>query len=226
MKIDILNLPALDQYKLLISTIVPRPIALVGTCNLAGAQNAAPFSCFNMMGEDPPVLVLSLEARRDNLRYKHTTENIQANGQFVVHTVDEDLAEAMNLCAMDFPEGVDEATALGLTRTHCERIRPQRITQAPMAFECEKIAILQISPHRNILIGKVVYMHVRDGLMDPDSLHVDPSRYHPVGRMFGRRYVRTSDCFELDTPTYQEWFDATQAGRVQHEPDSAPSPLR
>lgn len=214
MKVDINTLPPADQYKLLSATIVPRPIALVTTWSEAGGDNAAPFSFFNVMGEDPPVLVLGLENRRDSGAPKHTTVNIRANGQFVVHMVDEELAEAMNVCAIDFPEGESEALHAGLELTASSAVRPRRMVAAPVAFECERIALLQLSPGRQIAIGKVLVMHVRDGLLDPATLRIDTERYRPVGRMFGRLYARTHDCFEMVVPDHAQWLAERSGGRA------------
>lgn len=205
MKFDINALPPAQQYKLLSATVVPRPIALVTTISEDGRQNAAPFSFFNTMGENPPVLVLGLQEKPDG-SLKDTTVNIQANGQFVVHTVDEDIAEAMNVCGVAFPSGESEAEAAGLTLVPSDLVRPARIVEAPVAFECEKIAIVQISPGRHIVIGKVLTMHVRDGLIDPHTLRIDPEKYRPIGRLSGLLYARTRDQFELPRPSYQEWL--------------------
>lgn len=212
MKIDINALSPADQYKLLVATIVPRPIALVTTWSQAGGDNAAPFSFFNVMGEDPPVLVLGLENRRDNGAPKHTTANIRDNGQFVVHMVDEALAQAMNVCAIDFPQGESEALHAGLELIASSVVRPRRVVAAPVAFECERIALLQVSPGRQIAIGKVLMMHVRDGLLDPATLRIDAERYRPVGRMFGRLYARTHDCFEMEVPVHSQWLAERAAG--------------
>src|SRR3954464_191069 len=151
MKIDIAGLPPAQQYKLLSATIVPRPIALVTTLSGTGRVNAAPFSFFNVMGEDPPVVVLGLQEHPDG-RLKDTTVNIQKRGDFVVHMVDEDMSEAMNVCGIPFPFEVEEVAAAGLTVTPCDRVAPPRIVEAPVAFECERIGLLQITPGRNIAI--------------------------------------------------------------------------
>jgi flavin reductase (DIM6/NTAB) family NADH-FMN oxidoreductase RutF len=206
MKIDINALPPADQYKLLSSTIVPRPIALVSTWSEKGGDNAAPFSFFNVMGENPPVLVLGLEAKRGSGSLKDTTINIRDNGQYVVHMVDEALAQAMNICAVDFPSGESETSHAGLELVESSLVKPKRIVAAPVAFECERIALLQISPGRNIALGKVVMMHVRDGLLDPVTHYIDPEKYHPIGRMFGRLYTRTRDHFEMGVPSHADWL--------------------
>ena len=164
MQIDINAMSHDIQYKLISSTIVPRPIALITTYNEETGDNTAPFSFFNAMGENPPVLVVGLETRRHNKTLKDTTINIIKNGQFVIHLVDEDMGEAMNICAIDFPPNVSETDMAGLDLVPSTVIKPKRIQQAPVAFECEKISFVQISPDRHILIGKAVMMHVRDGL--------------------------------------------------------------
>jgi flavin reductase (DIM6/NTAB) family NADH-FMN oxidoreductase RutF len=205
MEIDINALTPLQQYKLLSSTIVPRPIALVTTRSLGGRDNAAPFSFFNCMGENPPVLVLSLETRRSGDSLKDTTINIRDTGEFVVHLVDEDLGQAMNVCAIDFPSDIDEATQAGLTLVPSARVRPQRIVEAPVAFECEKIGLLQIGPGRQIAIAKVLLMHVRDGLVDRENLYIDIEQYKPIGRLFAGLYTKTRDQFEMRVPDYAEW---------------------
>jgi flavin reductase (DIM6/NTAB) family NADH-FMN oxidoreductase RutF len=210
MIIDINALPPANQYKLLSSTVVPRPIALVSTRSTEGVENVAPFSFFNVMGENPPVLVIGLETKRGSGALKDTTINIRDTGQFVVHLVDEELAQAMNICAIDFPSDVDEAIAAGLTRTPSSSVKPSRIVEAPVAFECEKITFLQISPDRNIIVGKVLMMHVRDGLLDPETHYINPDKYHPIGRIFGRLYTRTRDHFDMTVPSYQDWSEGAR----------------
>jgi len=205
MEIDITALPPLEQYKLLASTVVPRPIALVTTISDEFGDNAAPYSFFNCMGEDPPVMVLGLETKRHNQTLKDTTVNIRDNGEFVIHLVDEAMAQAMNICAIDFPSDISEVEQAGLTLTPSRVVRPKRIVEAPVAFECEKIALLQIGPTRNIAIGKVVRMHVRDGLLDPVTHYINPELYRPIGRMFGKLYARLSDRFEMEVPSYEAW---------------------
>jgi flavin reductase (DIM6/NTAB) family NADH-FMN oxidoreductase RutF len=206
LEIDINALPAAEQYKLLSSTIVPRPIALVTTYSEEHGDNAAPFSLFNLMGEDPPVLVLGLQDKPGRAGLKDTTRNIRDTGQYVVHLVDEDLAQAMNICAVDFPSDTSEIIEAGLTLTPSSVVKPKRIVEAPIAFECEKLGFLQINAHRNIAIGKVVRMHVRDGLLDPATNYIDTQKYRPIGRMFGRLYTRTRDHFEMIVPSPQEWI--------------------
>src|SRR5690625_273547 len=117
MEIDIQELAPVEQYKLISSTVVPRPIALITTfCEIKG-HNVAPFSFFNVMGEDPPVVAVALERKRHNNQLKDTTKNIIKSKEFVVHMVDAELAEAMSICAVDFPYGINEAEKAGITLT-------------------------------------------------------------------------------------------------------------
>jgi flavin reductase (DIM6/NTAB) family NADH-FMN oxidoreductase RutF len=200
MRIDFDSLPADQRYKLLAATVVPRPIALVTTWSEASGDNAAPFSFFNVMGEEPPVLALGLEARRDTGEPKDTTRNIRDQGQFVVHMVDEDLAQAMNACATDLPPGESEAAFAGLELVESTRVRPRRIAAAPVAFECERLSLLPLGAGRHIALGKVLAMHVREGLLDAQRLRIDTDAYRPIGRMTGPLYIRTQDRFEMAMP--------------------------
>lgn len=204
MKIDIQSLSARDQYKVISSIVVPRPIALVSTMSPAGAHNAAPFSLFNIFGEAPPVVIIGLQDHWDR-RVKDTTVNVLETGEFVVNLVDEDLAEAMNVCATDFPEGISEVEMAGLTLLPSDRIKPHRIAEAPASFECRRIAVIQVAPQRKITVGEVVMVHVRDGLMDPDNHYIDIEAYKPVGRLFGSLYTRTRDHFEMKMLNFEEW---------------------
>src|SRR5829696_7444583 len=133
-----LAFPELEpREKLLCATIVPRPIALVTSVGRDGIVNAAPFSFFNVFSEDPPLIVLGLQHKPDQAP-KDTTRNIAETGAFVVNLVDEDLAEGMNVCAIDFPPGISEIEAAGLELIAGIDVPVPRITQAPFALECRR----------------------------------------------------------------------------------------
>ena len=136
---------------------------------------------------------------------KDTTINIMKNGQFVIHMVNEDLGQAMNICAIDFSTGVSETDMAGLTLAPSTSIKPTRIVEVPVAFECGKITFLQISRDRNIVVDKVLMMHVRDGLFAPKTFYIDPEKYHPIERMFGQLYTRTRDHLKMTVPSYDDW---------------------
>ena len=203
-------LSAGERYKLLSGLVTPRPIALVTTRNAEGGDNAAPYSFFNAFSEEPPLVVLGLQARGGGM-LKDTTENIRRTGEFVVNLVDEAIAEAMNVCSVDFPPGISEIEAAGLSTVACEAVGPGRIAEAPVSFECRRVVTLELGPMRSLVIGEVVWLHVRDGLVDPESLRVNAERYAPVGRLFGNLYTRTRDHFELVRPSYPEWLAQQEA---------------
>lgn len=197
------SLPHDRVYKILCSLVVPRPIALVSSLGPGGIVNAAPFSFFNVFSEAPPLVVLGLQHRADHSP-KDTTDNIRASGAFVVNLVDEALAEAMNLCATDFPAEISELAAAGLTAAASAQVAAPRIAEAPAALECVREVSLNFGPHRELLIGRVLHVHVREDVMD-DRFNVDLAAYRPVGRMFGNLYAFQHDIFALERLTYADW---------------------
>ena len=134
-EVDFEGITAYQRYKLMASLIVPRPIALVTTLGPTGVVNAAPFSMFNMIGEDPPVLMISVNRLTDG-RFKDTAANILRSGEFVVHMSDEAIAQKMHDCGKAFPSSVSELTEVGLTPVPSYSVAPPRILEAPVAFEC------------------------------------------------------------------------------------------
>jgi flavin reductase (DIM6/NTAB) family NADH-FMN oxidoreductase RutF len=193
-----------DRYKLLCAVVVPRPIALVTTLDANGAVNAAPFSFFNVFSEDPPLVVLGLQHKADRSP-KDTTRNIHRDGEFVVHMVDEALAKAMNDCAIDFPSGESETAAAGLATLPSVDVRVPRLAAAPFALECRRQVALAFAPGRELLVGEVLRLHARDGLVDPADLHVDIAAYRPIGRLFGNLYSYQRDIFAMDRESHAQW---------------------
>jgi flavin reductase (DIM6/NTAB) family NADH-FMN oxidoreductase RutF len=204
LRFDLATLSAAERYKLLGGLVVPRPIALVTSQSLEGAINAAPFSFFNVFAEEPPLIVLGLGVSPSG-GAKDTTVNIRDAGEFVVNLVDEPIAEAMNLCAIDFPPEVSEVEVAGLDMVPSDVVAPPRIAQAPVNLECRRYVTLQPARERYLVLGEVLLAHVRDGVIDPETLRVDRDVYAPIGRLFGGGYVRTHDRFEMPRLTYQEW---------------------
>jgi flavin reductase (DIM6/NTAB) family NADH-FMN oxidoreductase RutF len=206
MRFDFAELAAGERYKLLGGLIIPRPIALVTTQSPGGRVNAAPFSFFNVFAEEPPLVVLGLGISPAG-GAKDTTANIRETGAFVVHLVDEPIAEAMNVCAIDFPPEISEIEVAGLELVPSHKVAPPRIAQAPVHLECRRYLTLQPARERYLVIGEVLVAHVRDGVLDPATLRVDRDVYAPIGRLFGGGYVRTRDRFELPRLTYQKWLE-------------------
>jgi flavin reductase (DIM6/NTAB) family NADH-FMN oxidoreductase RutF len=201
---DLRTLAPGQRYKLLGGLVVPRPIALVTTRDREGRDNAAPFSFFNVLAEEPPLVVLGLGVNAAGAA-KDTTNNIRDSGEFVINLVDEAIAEAMNLCAIDAPPGTSEIELAGFSLRPSERVAPGRIAEAPVSMECRRYVTLQPGPERYIVLGEVVMLHVRDGIVDPERLRIDRDAYAPIGRLFGGGYVRTRDRFEMPRISYPEW---------------------
>ncbi|MCA6215572.1 flavin reductase family protein [Ideonella sp. B7] len=198
MDIDFSGLTAYQRYKLMASLIVPRPIAWVTTLGPQGVVNAAPFSMFNMIGEDPPILMLSVNRLQDG-RLKDTAANILAHGEFVVHLCDEPLAEQMHACGESLAPEVSELERFGLATAPSQSVRPPRIALAPVAFECTLHETME-TDSRYVFIGRVRWLHVRDGLVDTDTWRVRLQDYHPVGRFGASFYVKTNERFVIGAP--------------------------
>ena len=195
MEIDFSQLSAYQRYKLMASLIVPRPIALVTTLSPGGVVNAAPFSMFNMLGEEPPIVMLSVNRLQDG-QLKDTAANILSLREFVVHMTDEPLAAQMHACGQAFPASVSELDAVGLHATPSHTVRPPRIAEAPVAFECVLHETLE-TPSRYVFIGRVLWMSAREGLIDTEKWRVHLQDYHPVGRFGASFYTRCRDRFAL-----------------------------
>jgi flavin reductase (DIM6/NTAB) family NADH-FMN oxidoreductase RutF len=195
MQVDFEGLSPRERYKLMAGLIVPRPIALVTSLNAAGIVNAAPFSLFNMLGEDPPLVMISVN-KGEGGALKDTSANILANREFVVHIADEAMAQAMHDCGAPLPPDVSEIEATGLSVVACNAVAPPRIEAAPAAFECVLHELLE-SGTRHVFIGRVLWLHARDGLVDLQRHHVHLDRFSPVGRFGASLYVRTGDRFEM-----------------------------
>ena len=206
-----------DRYKLLCGVVVPRPIALVTTCDENGVVNAAPFSFFNVFSEDPPLVVLGLQHKAD-LAPKDTTRNIHRNGQFVIHLVDEALAAAMNDCAVDFPSGDSEVEATRLATLPSIDIAVPRLADAPFALECRQHVALAFGPERELLVGEVLRLHAREGLIDEARMHVDLDAYRPIGRLFGNLYATQRDRFALSRESHSEWLARVNGGSGAGKP--------
>jgi len=197
---DPATLDAQMQYKLLIGSITPRPIALVTTLGSQG-PNAAPFSFFNGVGSDPAMLMFSVGSKDGGA--KDTIANILEIPEFVVHIVSDAIKEKMNICAIDYPRGVNEIEQAGFTALASAKVRPPRIAEAPVAFECRLLQRLELGrvPY-HVVIGEVVYFHYHEGIVD-ERFYVDTGKIDPIGRLGGRGgYTRITDRFEMPRLKY------------------------
>ncbi len=185
-----------ERYKLLTGLVFPRPIGLISTYSENGVANCAPYSFFNAVCEDPMLVVASFSARSDGKR-KHSLANIVRTGSFVVNLVDEQIANGMHISSAELPEEVSEFGEAGFTPAPCKLIAHPRIAEAPVSFECRLFQRIEVGTAREIVLGEVLYMHARDGLIHPITKRVSEDAYRPVGRLFGTRYCTTRQRFEL-----------------------------
>jgi flavin reductase (DIM6/NTAB) family NADH-FMN oxidoreductase RutF len=206
MLFDFAELPPRERYKLLVSTITPRPIAWIVSQSAAGRLNAAPFSFFNAFAGNPPVVGIGIGSHEPG-RPKDTRANILETKQFVVNLVSEQVAEAMNITAIEFPREVEELKQAGLTTAPSLHVKPPRIAESPVAVECELLQIVELGSDSGLVLGKVLAMHVRDEfVLDERKHYIDTPNLKLIGRMHGTGwYARTSDLFEMPRIPLKEW---------------------
>jgi len=199
MELDLTGAHIDHAYRILAGLVTPRPIALTTTVDAEGRVNAAPFSFFNVLGDDPPIVGICPGDNRNGIP-KDTARNIRQTREFVVNLVDEAIMEKMNLCAAALPPGVNELEHAGLTALPSSAVKPPRIAEAPASLECRSHSIIEIGGNR-LIIGEVLRVHVREGIFDRDDWLVNPQVYHPIGRMQSPNwYCLTREMFEMVRP--------------------------
>ncbi|CAM4032610.1 flavin reductase family protein [Bordetella muralis] len=201
MNFDFNKLTSADAFKLLSSVVVPRPIAWVVSQSAQGSLNAAPFSFFNVVSSDPPIVALGIGPRAGQL--KDTSRNILETRQFVINLVSAELAEQMNRTSLDYEAEINELTRAGLSTTPSLIVSPPRIAQSPAALECKVWQVLDAAPQRVIVLAHVVGMYLRDeALLNPGKFYVDTPALRLLGRMHGAGwYAHTSDLFQMHAPS-------------------------
>jgi flavin reductase (DIM6/NTAB) family NADH-FMN oxidoreductase RutF len=207
MDFDMEKEPARVIYNLLIGLVAPRPIAWVTSLDEEGRLNAAPFSSYNYLCTDPPVVGMGVMNRPgEHFVPKDTARNIRRTGEFVVNVVTEDLLKQMNICATDFPAGVSELEMAGLTTAPSKHVKVPRIAECHAALECREHATIEIGRSR-IILGRVVGMYVEDQYVDVAGPYIKAEELHAIGRMNGLgNYVRTRDAFVTQPRiSYKEW---------------------
>jgi flavin reductase (DIM6/NTAB) family NADH-FMN oxidoreductase RutF len=180
--------------------IVPRPIAFVSTVGASGAFNLAPFSFFTGISANPPVICFCPMIRYDGSR-KDTLRNIEATREFVVNVVSEEIAQQMNLCSPEYPPDVDEFQVAGLTPLPSDLVRAPRVAESHVSMECRLLQIVDVSARPlggSLVLGEIVRFHVDDALIE--NYKIDPGKLHPIGRMGGPTYTRTTDRFDMNRP--------------------------
>jgi flavin reductase (DIM6/NTAB) family NADH-FMN oxidoreductase RutF len=202
MQIDpALHSPA-ENYKLMTNLVVPRPIAWVTSVSQTGVVNLAPFSFFNAISGNPCYVAVSV-GRNDAGEWKDTARNVQAGGEFVVNLVTEDLFEAMNISAADFPPDQSELDAARLRTAPSTHVKTPRVAEAQVSLECKLFNALPLGANM-LIIGEVVMFHVADHLIGP-RLRIN--NFAPIGRLGSPSvYCRTTDRFDIARITYAQWL--------------------
>lgn len=185
-----------QMYKLMLSCIVPRPIGWISTVSKNGVYNLAPFSFFNGVSSDPPLVMVSV-GKKDSGAKKDTWKNIEETGEFVINLVTYDLIEEMNITATAFDEEVDEFKEAGLTPVKSSVVKPPRVKESPVNIECKKHIILEIAD-MGVVFGEIVNVHIEDSLVN-DKGYLDTRKLNIVGRMGGADYcvIRESNTLTL-----------------------------
>ena len=196
MDLELARLPPHETYKLLIGLVIPRPIAWVSTYSANGVANCAPFSFFNVISEEPPLCILSFNWRSDR-EIKHTLKNIRRTGEFVVNLADEGTANAMHLSSTELPEAESEFAKFGLTAVPAKLVEHPRIGEAAASLECRVERRIEFGPERELVVGEILLVHARDGIIDPVTKRISEELYRPVGRLFAERYCTTRERFNL-----------------------------
>jgi flavin reductase (DIM6/NTAB) family NADH-FMN oxidoreductase RutF len=201
MLLDVAQTDPLTTYRTLVEVVTPRPIAWVTTIDAESRVNLAPFSFFNTFGGSPPVVVFSPNRKRDGSK-KDTLRNVEATREFVINAAVADLAQQVNLSSKDLPPGESEVDLTGLSVEPSFKVKPPRLRESPIHLECVLLKVLQIgegTSSANLVIGKVVLIHVSDEVLDGHG-RIDPRKLRTIARLGADYYCHTSEVFEMKRP--------------------------
>jgi flavin reductase (DIM6/NTAB) family NADH-FMN oxidoreductase RutF len=194
-----------DIYKLLVGSVVPRPIAFVSSMDADGIRNLAPFSFFTVASANPPIVcfcpMMRAAAKGGLQSTKDTLRNIIATREFVVNIVSEEFAEKMNACSAELPPEIDEFLVSGLTPVASDVVRPPRVAESHVQMECRLQQVIHVSTEPlggSLVLGEVLRFHVSESLLD--NFRIDPEKLQAIGRMAGATYARTRDRFDMERP--------------------------
>lgn len=199
--INIKEISFQDRYKLLIGSIVPRPIGFISTISPKGIYNLAPFSFFNGVCSDPMAVLFCPVIRSSDGQEKDTLKNIKATGEFVANIVSEEFAEKMNQCSAEYPYGVDEFKESGLTPESAKIVKAPLVKEAKINMECKLLQLVEIGNKPGggtVVIGEVVYYHVKEDIYEDGKIILN--KLKPVARLGGTEYARVTDVFTIPRP--------------------------
>lgn len=196
MDIDASSLSGRDAYGLMISCVVPRPVAWVSTLSSSGQRNLAPFSFFMGVGSKPPMLAVSVGQRKGGP--KDTARNIRNTREFVVNICSRSLAEKMVATSGEFPADVDEFDIAGLTPSTSVVVKPPGVLESPIRMECRLHQVIEPADNLDLVLGEVVHFHLDDSILTDGQ--PDPEKLDPVARLGGQKYASLGAIFELGRP--------------------------
>ncbi|MFQ3214310.1 MAG: flavin reductase (DIM6/NTAB) family NADH-FMN oxidoreductase RutF [Marivirga sp.] len=201
--IDPKTLKIPELHGLLLGSIAPRPIAFASTIDKAGNVNLSPFSFFNVFGSNPPTLIFSPARRGRDNTVKHSYENVKEVAEVVINIANYPMVEQMSLSSTEYPKGVNEFVKAGFTEAASEKVRPPRVAEAPVAFECIVKEIIETGPNGgagNLIICEVIHMHINEAILDEQG-KIDPFKLDPIGRLGANWYSRSRNAlFEVEKP--------------------------
>jgi flavin reductase (DIM6/NTAB) family NADH-FMN oxidoreductase RutF len=214
MQFDFTQMSPPERYKLLLATVLPRPIAWVTTKDENGTVNAAPFSFFNVFGSDPATVGIGIGSKSPG-EPKDTRANIRLNEQFVVNLVSFELAQEMRVTSIPFPRGVEESKEAGLDLLPSECVSVPRIARAPISMECTFMQEIGLGTF-SLVLGKIWRMHVQDdAITDVQRLYIDANKLDLIARMEGSWYTRTTDRFEMPSIPLADWKTSLPNSKIR-----------
>jgi flavin reductase (DIM6/NTAB) family NADH-FMN oxidoreductase RutF len=199
------SIPRASLYKILIGSVVPRPIGWISTVNASGQPNLAPFSFFNVVCAKPPTVLFCPMIRGTDGEQKDTLNNVKATGEFVVNIFGEELASEMVATSVEIAANVNEFELAGLESAPSTVVKPPRVAKSPIHFECKLTQIVEIGNNPgggSVVIGEIVHVHVDERVLLGED-KIDLAALKPIGRLAGSVYVRVTDLFEMERPKSQ-----------------------
>ncbi|MBI5965744.1 MAG: flavin reductase family protein [Chloroflexi bacterium] len=204
MELNPTTLPHQSIYKILTGSVLPRPIGWISSIDMSGRPNLAPFSFFNVVCSNPPTVLFCPMIRSLDGKTKDTLNNVRATNEFVVNIVTEDLLNAMNASSIEAPGEFNEFDYAGLTLAPSVAVKPPRVAESPIHFECRVREIIEIGNDPgggSIVIGTILRIHADDGVMLGED-KINLTALKPIGRLMGSGYCRVTDIIEMERPKY------------------------
>ena len=193
-----------NLYGFFTSAIIPRPIAFVSTINAQGGVNLSPFSYFNVVSTRPPILIFAPVRQVRDGKQKDTYENIKEVPECVIHVVNFELAEKMNITSASYPSDINEFNEAGLTELPSDLVKPPRVRESPLAFECRVNQVIELGQGGgagSLIICEILKIHVDKRVLNEHN-KIDALKLGAIGRLGGKQYIRITEdnLFEMDRP--------------------------